>query len=381
MNIEFAENLITKKKNKDEKKREYMKNYRKEKNKINKINLNLNNTNENIYNNFEIKNNIVSLWEKRGYKNIKKETVNDYSIKIKRIHKEITKKDININILLNILNNDYNENDISYIIKELYYLENNILINYLFDKYNNKTTIKTYLIPFSVICSYIEYYKKKNIYNEIAKYIIKIGKEYEYERDNNSIKKTEINKIINNYNEDILLNNIEKLTNIEDKIIYGLYTLIPPRRLEYSNMIILLENNELELSEDHNYLICDLNYNPKYFIFKNYKTSNVFGEQKILIPNTLSNLIGEYLLKKNKKDEEKFLDKTSNTLGKNITKIFSSIYNEKITLRWLRISYATYIRKKNLTNNELKEISEKMAHSLHTNSRYNKIKMDENIEI
>ena len=68
-------------------------------------------------------------------------------------------------------------------------------------------------------------------------------------------------------------------------------------------------------------------------------------------------------------------------MGKNITKIFSSIYNENITLRWLRISYATYIRKKNLTNNELKEISEKMAHGLHTNSRYNKIKMDKNIEI
>jgi len=381
MNIKDAENIIIRNKNKNEKKKEYMKNYRKEKNKTNKKKSNLNNLNEDIYNNFEIKNNIISLWEKRGYKNLKKETAEDYSIKIKRIHKEITNNNININILLNILNNNYDDNDISYIIKELYYLENNILINYLFDKYNNKTTIKTYLIPFSVICSYIEYYKKNNIYNDIAKYIIKIGKEYDYERDNNSIKKTEINKIINNYNEEILLNNIEKLTNIENKIIYGLYTLIPPRRLEYSNMIILLENNEFELSEDHNYLICDLDYNPKYFIFKNYKTSNVFGEQKILIPNTLSNFIREYLLKKKKKDQDKFLDKTSNTLGKNITKIFSSIYNENITLRWLRISYATYIRKKNLTNNELKEISEKMAHGLHTNSRYNKIKMDENIEI
>ena len=360
------------------KKKEYMKNYRKGKNKKKS---NLNNLNQTIDNNFVIKDNIISLWEKRGYKNLKKETANDYSIKIKRLHKEITTKDININILLNILTNDYNENDISYIIKELYYLKNNILINYLYDKYDNKTTIKTYLIPFSVICSYIEYYKINNIYNEIAKNIIKLGKEYDYEKDNNSIKKTEINKIIKNYNEDILLNNIEKLTNIEDKIIYGLYTLLPPRRLEYSNMIILLEDNELKLSEEYNYLICDSNYNPKYFIFKNYKTSNVFGEQKILIPNTLSNLIGEYLLKKNKKDQDKLLDKTSNTLGKKITKIFSFIYNENITLRWLRISYATYIRKKNLTNNELKKISEEMAHGLHTNSRYNKIKMDENIEI
>ena len=34
-----------------------------------------------------------------------------------------------------------------------------------------------------------------------------------------------------------------------------------------------------------------------------------------------------------------------------------------------------------MIENNLKEISEKMAHGLHTNSRYNKIKMDENIEI
>ena len=44
------------------------------------------------------------------------------------------------------------------------------------------------------------------------------------------------------------------------------------------------------------------------------------------------------------------------------------------------MSYASYIRKNNLTNNELKIISEKMAHSLETNSRYNKIKMYEDNE-
>ena len=129
MNIKDAENIIIRNKNKNEKKKEYMKNYRKEKNKTNKKKSNLNNLNEDIYNNFEIKNNIISLWEKRGYKNLKRKTAEDYSIKIKRIHKEITKNNININILLNIINNNNDDNDISYIIKELYFLENNILIN------------------------------------------------------------------------------------------------------------------------------------------------------------------------------------------------------------------------------------------------------------
>ena len=80
-------------------------------------------------------------------------------------------------------------------------------------------------------------------------------------------------------------------------------------------------------------------------------------------------------MENNKKEGDKLFDVSSNVFGKKIKKIFSEIYNEDITLRWLRISYATYIRKKGLTNNELKIISDKMAHSLITNSRYNKIKM------
>lgn len=381
MNIIDAGEIIRKDKIKKGKKNIYMKKYRKDNENNNEKKLDNDNKTIIKYNNIEIKHNIISSWEKKGYKNLKKETANDYSIKISRIHKRITNKDININIILNILNNNYNQNDIDYIIEELYYLKNNILIDYLFNNYGNKITIKTYLIPFSVICSYIEYYKKNNIYNEIAKNIIEIGKEYDNERDNNSIKETEIDKIITNYDENILLKNVDKLNNVEHKIIYGLYTLIPPRRLEYSNMIILIENNEKELIKDHNYLICDMNYNAKYFIFKNYKTSNVFGEQKILIPESLSNIIKEYILLKKKKNKDKLFNINSNTLGKNISKIFNIIYNEKISLRWLRISYATYIRKKNLSNNELKDISEKMAHGIVTNSRYNKIKIDKNIEI
>ena len=65
----------------------------------------------------------------------------------------------------------------------------------------------------------------------------------------------------------------------------------------------------------------------------------------------------------------------ANTFGKKITSIFKKLYNENITVRWLRISYTSNIRKQNLTNNELKIISDKMAHSLETNSRYNKINL------
>ena len=87
-----------------------------------------------------------------------------------------------------------------------------------------------------------------------------------------------------------------------------------------------------------------------------------------------------FFYRNNKKNSDLLFNYKSNNFGKKLTNIFKKVYSENITVRWLRISYTSYIRKQNLTNNELKIISEKMAHSLETNSKYNKIKMYDNYE-
>ncbi len=371
MNLKEAEKIINIENEKKISKNLYMRTYRKQKNNSkNKNNLENTNTNTNIekisnYKNIEKE--IIPKWEKNGNKNLKKETALDYCSKIIRIHKKITNNELNKDILLNILNNNYDEDDIKYILDNLYYLNENNIIKTLKKFYDNNTTIKTYLIPYAILTSYIPHYRENNIYINIAKEIIKIGNEYENDRDNNDINMDDKNKIIENYDN----NKLNDIKNIEDKLIYSLYTLIPPRRLEYSNMKIINITELDNINDEYNYII--LNKIPEYFIFNNYKTKNIFGQQKILIPKILQEIIEEYLLYKNKKDGDKLLDMTSNVLGKKIGNIFKKIYNENITLRWLRISYATQMRKKQLTNNELKIISEKMGHSLLTNSRYNKI--------
>lgn len=373
MNIDNAINLINKEKEKKEKKKNYMKKYRNEKNKIEKNN-NINNDNK-INKDLYINNNIIEItpyYEKKGNKNLTINTLNNYINKIKKIHLNITNKNLDINIIKNILNNENNnETNNNYVINELYYLENNILVDYLFNTYKNIITIKSYLIPFVVLTSYIKYYKESNIYNNLSNIVINIGKEYEKNIDDNNLNDKDINKLINNYDIKYILNNINKINIIDDKLIYGLYTLLPPRRLEYSNMIVTNQNNLDDLDKNFNYLI--FNNNEKYFIFNNYKTYKLFGQQKILIPYVLVKLLNEYIVYNNIKSGDKLFNISTNTFGKKITQIFKKIYNENITLRWLRISYTTYIRKNNLTNNELKEISYKMAHSLITNSRYNKI--------
>ena len=90
-----------------------------------------------------------------------------------RIHKKITNNELNKDILLNILNNNYDEDDIKYILDNLYYLNENNIIKTLKKFYDNNTTIKTYLIPYAILTSYIPHYRENNIYINIAKEIIK----------------------------------------------------------------------------------------------------------------------------------------------------------------------------------------------------------------
>lgn len=314
---------------------------------------------------------------KNNKTNLKNTSIENYITKIKFIHKDITNKNINIKKISNILLNKYNIKDIEYVIKNFNYLENNKLITFLYKKYENINTIKSYLIPYTVICSKINYYNENEVHKNLIENIEKINKTYEDDRDNNSINIEDKNKLIINYNKEELEKKLKILNNIEEQLIFALYTIIPPRRLEYSNMII--KENDINLNNNHNYIIIE-NNNPIKFIFNNYKTNKVFGQQIYNIDDNIKKIITEYIIVNKKNNNDLLFNYKSNNFGKKITNIFKKIYNENITVRWLRISYVSYVRKENLTNNELKIISEKMAHSLETNSRYNKIKMYDSSE-
>jgi len=314
---------------------------------------------------------------KKNNTNLKNTTIENYITKIKYIHYNICNKKINIKKISNILLDAYNIKDIEYVIKNFNYLENKKLITYLYNKYENINTIKSYLIPFTVLCSKIDYYNENNVHKNLIENIEKINKTYEEDRDNNSINIEDKNKLIINYDKEELQKQLKTLNNIEEQLIFALYTFIPPRRLEYSNMII--EENDINLDNNYNYIIID-NNNPIKLVFNNYKTNKVFGKQIYYVDDDIKNLINEHILINNKKTNDLLFNYKSNNFGKKLTNIFKKVYSENITVRWLRISYTSYIRKQNLTNNELKIVSEKMAHSLETNSKYNKIKMYNNYE-
>ena len=100
--------------------------------------------------------------------------------------------------------------------------------------------------------------------------------------------------------------NIDQLTD-QNKLIYNLYVLMPPRRIkDYINFVYVSNINNI-IDQNNNYCFIDYeNLNNSKFIFYNYKTFKTYGIQKLIISDDLLNFIIEYVKNQNIKDNEKF---------------------------------------------------------------------------
>jgi len=336
--------------------REYQKNYRlKKKQKQNK------NNDENEVNN-------------RLNKSLGDRTKEQYIKIITRItHKNSDKiyKDLEDNLDYVFSGNELNKSHYFFFKKYLKYTDNDFY-EYMQQQYQNKTTLKVYLIPYVVLFGYLshdKYFKKKYKYlNEI---IVNLNNHYESVRDDNVVSEKDKHKIITDYSDDTIIKNINQLDNLLEKLIYGLYMLLPPRRLEYINMYITTKTAKKD--SDKNYIMLTKRY-PSHFIFNNYKTSNTYGTQHINIPTELAKIIYNYIKFYKLKSGDKFIDLNHNQFIKLTKNVFKKIYNiDNMTNRWLRISYATHISSLNISNNQKNNLAVQMGHNSVQSSKYRKI--------
>ena len=86
-----------------------------------------------------------------------------------------------------------------------------------------------------------------------------VNKEIQEQRDENTLTDEEKTKIIN-FDRLTIISNMEKITNLKEKLIFALYTLQPPRRLEYRKVKLTTDNSIDDLANE-NYLM--INSNPK----------------------------------------------------------------------------------------------------------------------
>lgn len=320
------------------------------------------------------KNDTPDILLKRKDKGLTDGTKKQYIKIILRLHKEFSKKpDTDLEQALNDIFSGLEITDYHYdIIKlKLSYVNITSFITIMEKKYLNKTSLKVNLIPFTTLLGYLSAnsnFKKK--YDFFNNYIITLNNNYEKERDDNFISEEDKKKIITDYSDNTLLENIEKLDNIFEKMIYGLYTMLPPRRLEYTNVYISAYSYKIE--PDKNYLVL-LKRRPHKFIFQDYKTAKTYGKVEIDIPEILKPYIIDYLRDRRKKNKHLFIDLDGSGLIKKIKKTFNKIYGVDMTVRWLRISYATYLNTLQITNNEKNKLAIECGHSLEQSGKYKKL--------
>ena len=171
------------------------------------------------------------------------------------------------------------------------------------------------------------------------------------------------------FNKDKL--NSKQLNIIQSYLVIALYTLQAPVRLNYSNMKII--KNEDEIEEGKNYLL-NISRNKKQFIFQDYKTSKKHGRINQPITKDLNTIINKWL-RVNKTDnfliDQKGHAMNANQLGKYITKAFS-FTGKKITLNLLRHIYISQSIDLDAIQ-KAKELAKSMHHSSFTQEMYAKV--------
>ena len=249
------------------------------------------------------------------------------------------------------------------------------------EKFKSSSTKRSYLTPVILLLRKFHpksdalqiYEKLNNDYrNDYTKRINEQGKS-EKELDN-WVKWSELIEIREKITDEAYLmkdqtflkNNKQKKL-LDYALISGLYTLIPPVRLDYNNMNVYYNKILKELPTNENYIL--INKKEKMRIVLNvYKTSKNYDQIIINTPPKLTKLI-KFYLKFNKKILEGV---TENNLSKLISKVFTintEVIDKKINLNLIRHIYiSNKVSLKTIEKN--KKLSNAMAHSPTTQTGY-----------
>jgi hypothetical protein len=302
-------------------------------------------------------------------------TATQYIQKMNNIHKKLIYTDLTPECkqALYLVLTNYKPTPECYKIikKELTYL-NIFFVNLMKMLYKNNNSLKSNLIPYMTLTSYIDKKNYKKINYLINLETQQINKDYIDEKNNNAIKAGDEGKYITDFTPETIIVNMDKLDDTE-KVIYGIYMLQRARRLEYGAMFII-DNEEYDTDIKNNYLVINpLDGEPEYFYFNNYKTQKTYGGQVIAINESLKPYIKNYITQNNLKSGDKFLRYNEGYMSSIIKNIFKKVYGEDITLNYIRRSHATHINSLNISNNERLKLVLEMGHSPNESLLYRKI--------
>lgn len=244
--------------------------------------------------------------------------------------------------------------------------ENDDILKMLrWEKYNYKNIKQTFQFINNDIKGFVsKYFKRLNLIhsvfsrvygmsalvNKLYPYLIQSNKNY----DENRSKIANVDEVSLSFDKKVIIENMNKLDDRIDMLIYGLYFLIPSRRIgEYLNTKIAKSQDDIKDLKSNWY------YQGKIYInaSKN-KTTTVIDLPEVIDLNIYNN--DDYMLGK------KYTHNTITTKLKNITK---KIYNKEYSSNMIRHLYASYINNKGASLAE-REASADGTHSVIQGLKY-----------
>jgi hypothetical protein len=163
--------------------------------------------------------------------------------------------------------------------------------------------------------------------------------------------------------------NMDELMNL---CLLGCYTYIPPRRVEDFAFMMWAERKPRD--GKHNY--CVINKQRAYFIFNHYKTEKTYGQQIILIPKELRQMLEDW----HKTNTSPFLfikrDMTpidEKRLSAHLIELMEQRTGKRAGASIFRHAFITDIRKDDVALADKQEVATQMAHSVQTQELYRRI--------
>jgi hypothetical protein len=156
----------------------------------------------------------------------------------------------------------------------------------------------------------------------------------------------------------------------KNNIVYGLYTLLPPRRLEYGTLTL---TDEKKPDKSKNWLTINKR-GVSYIYLNKYKTADTYGQYKISLYQNkgLKRIINEYVKEQEFKAGDTLFSATEQepgNFGRLIKRVFT-VGNRSPGVNLLRHSYISYMNSKTLSVAQKKELAKQMGHSVSVQGEY-----------
>ena len=283
---------------------------------------------------------------------------------------------VNTPILYEVYAGRFEDEKYIYIIDRLKYLNDDNIENFvevICKKIVNINTLRTKLDAFIVLTSYFDVFKKS--YFILSNLQRRCNNIYKHKRDDNVVTEEEHNKMID-FDPIEIEKCFHRIDSIEDALLIALYCLEVPRRIDY-NASKITYTSEIDDLNEGNHLV--IKNEECTFVFNDYKTIDIFGKQILVCCKRVNWFINRYIFLKVLKEGDylwysrqisKDKPLTKGMLSNKIKTVFLKVFNKPATNTYIRMSYATYINKLNLSNNDIKKVCEKMGHNLTIHNQY-----------